>query len=146
MFVGCCCLLVVNNKCPTVIHVSALRCWKKWIGPPPLVATAFKQTLQRTVVCSRSDATKLSYWWDGNELLACCMSKALWITGARGEWRQSKLKRKSILFLFNRPKLQTALVIRLQAYSSTIVTWYALLKSLQSLTHRFQQSKIQTCE
>ena len=32
-----------------------LRCWNKCFGPLPLVATAFEQTLQQTVVCSTDE-------------------------------------------------------------------------------------------
>ena len=41
-----------------------LRCWNKWVGLLFFIATAFEQTLQWTVVCSRSDATEPSYWRD----------------------------------------------------------------------------------
>ena len=47
-----------------VSHCDAcvcLRGWNKFVGSLPLVTTAFKQTLQQAVVCSRSDATKPSY-------------------------------------------------------------------------------------
>ena len=48
-----------------VSHYDAcvcLRCWNKWIGLLPLlVVVAFKQTLKRTVVCSRYNATKPSH-------------------------------------------------------------------------------------
>ena len=46
------------SHCDTCV---CLRCWNKWVGPLPLVAKAFEQTLQRMVVCSRSDTTETNY-------------------------------------------------------------------------------------
>ena len=69
------------SHCDTCV---CLRWWNKCVGPLPLVATAFEQTLQWTVVCSRSDATKSNYWRDGaflgtNSWLAsrCCVCSSV---------------------------------------------------------------------
>lgn len=60
-----------------------LRCWNKFVVLLPLVATDFRQTLHRTVVCSRSDLAEPNHFQTteemclfGNELLTfintCC--------------------------------------------------------------------------
>ena len=93
-----------------------LRCWNKWVGLLPLVATAFKQTLQRTMVWRYRTKLLTRKSLFGNKLFACChvvvfvslwkVFAGVWTTGAHHELREpmgsgseASLREKLYIFL-----------------------------------------------
>ena len=99
-----------------VSHCDAsvsFRCWNKWVGPLPLVVTAFEQSLQRMAVCLMSDSTKPNYWRDSAflERTLCLLPyRCVWAATEQVEekidfhfLKSSNLRKSELIVLFPRP-------------------------------------------